>query len=124
VSLALFSLSERQSVRRAERRLAMATATKNARAAKQVVRGAGAVSKSTSMEFVTFEDNGGRYHWRIIAGNGGILAQSEGFASYEDAEQAARHVRDGAASASFKPRAGGNTPVDLAARRAAGPHTQ
>jgi uncharacterized protein YegP (UPF0339 family) len=101
----------------------MATATKNARAANHVVRGAGAVSKSTSMEFVIFEDNAGSYHWRIVAGNGGILAQSERFASYEDAEQAASHVRDSAASASFKPRAGGNEPVDLAARRR-GPHMQ
>lgn len=99
----------------------MAIATKKARAANQVVRGAGAVSRPTSMEFVVFEDNGGRYHWRIVAGEGGILAQSERFASYEDAEQAARYVRDRAASASFKPRAGGNEPVDLAARRAAGP---
>ena len=99
----------------------MATATKNARADNQVVRGAGAVSKSTSMEFVVFEDNGGRYHWRIVAGNGEILAQSERFASHEDAEQAAGHVRDGPASASFTSRAGGNGPVDLAARRAAGP---
>ncbi len=79
----------------------MATATKNLRAANQVVRGADAVSKSTSMEFVIFEDNGGRYHWRIVAGNGGTLAHSEGFASYEDAEQAVRHVRDNAPSASF-----------------------
>ena len=86
----------------------MATATKNARAANQVVRGAGAVSKPKSMEFVTFEDNGGRYHWRIVAGDGRILAQSQGFASHQDAEQAARHVRDGAASASFKSRAGRN----------------
>jgi uncharacterized protein YegP (UPF0339 family) len=99
----------------------MAIATKKARAANQVVRGAGAVSRSTSMQFVVFEDNGGRYHWRIVTGEGGILAQSERFASYEDAEQAARHVRDRAASASFKPRAGGNEPVDLAARRGAGP---
>lgn len=121
VSLALFSLSGRYVVRRAERRLAMATATKNARAAKQAVRGVGAVSKSTSMEFLIFEDNGGSYHWRIVAGNGGILAQSEGFASYKDAEQAACHVRDGVASASFKPRPGGNELVDLAARRDAGP---
>jgi uncharacterized protein YegP (UPF0339 family) len=124
VSLALFSLSGRRSVRRAERRSAMATATKNARTANQVVRGAGAVSKSTSMEFVIFEDNGGRYHWRIVAGNGGVLAQSEGLASYEDAQQAARHVRDGAASASFKPRAGGNEPVALVVRHAAAAHTQ
>lgn len=101
----------------------MATAIKKARAANQVVRGAGPASESTSMAFVIFEDNAGSYHWRIVAGNGGILAQSAGFVSYEDAEQAARHVRDGAASASFKPRAGGNEAIDLAARRAAG-HTR
>jgi uncharacterized protein YegP (UPF0339 family) len=89
----------------------MATATKNARAANQVVRRAGAASKSTSMEFVIFEDNGGRYDWRIIAGSGGLLARSESFASYEDAENAAHDVRDGAASASFKPRTGENEPV-------------
>ena len=76
------------------------------------------------MEFVVFEDNGGKYHWRIIAGNGGILAQSERFASYEDAEQAARQVRDGAPSASLKPRAGGNQLVDLAARARRGRHTR
>lgn len=102
----------------------MAIATKKARAANQVVRGAGAVSRPTSMEFVVFEDNGGRYHWRIVAGEGGILAQSERFASYEDAEQAARHVRDRAASASFKPRAGGNEPVDLRPAPRRGPHTR
>lgn len=73
------------------------------------------------MEFVIVEDNGGKYHWRIVAGNGGILAQSETFVSYEDAEQAASHVRDGAASASLRPRAGENQPVDLASRRVAGP---
>ena len=84
----------------------MATATRNARAAKQVVRSAGAVSKSTSMEFVTFDDNGGSYHWMLVAGNGETLAQSKGFTSYEDAQQAARDVRDGAASATFKARAG------------------
>ncbi len=59
----------------------MATAIRNARTANQVVRGAGAVSKSTSMEFVVFEDNGGWHHWRIVAGNDGILARSERFAS-------------------------------------------
>ena len=86
----------------------MATATRNARAAKQVSRSrsAGAVSKSTSMEFVTFDDNGGSYHWMLVAGNGETLAQSKGFTSYEDAQQAARDVRDGAASATFKARAG------------------
>ncbi len=51
------------------------------------------------MAFVIFEDNGGSYHWRILAGDGAILGQSEGFASYRDAEQAAEQIRDGAASA-------------------------
>ena len=104
VSLALFSLSGRYLVRRAERRLAMATATKKARAANQVVRGAGAAS--TSMAFVIFEDNAGSYHWRSSPATE-ESAQSEGFVSYEDAEQPARHVRDGAASASFNPAPGG-----------------
>jgi uncharacterized protein YegP (UPF0339 family) len=86
----------------------MATATKKPRAAEQVVRSEGAVPMPKAMEFVTFEDNGGRYHWRIVAGNGRILAQSQSFASHQDAERAAHHVRDGAASASFKSRAGHN----------------
>ena len=55
------------------------------------------------MEFLIFEDNGGDYHWKIIAGNGGTLAQSVSFASYEDGEQAARRVRDGVSSARFEP---------------------
>jgi uncharacterized protein YegP (UPF0339 family) len=102
----------------------MATATKKAPAAGQVVRGARAVADSASMEFAIFEDNGGRYHWMIVAGNGRIIAQSVEFASYEDAEQAARHVRDGAGSASFRPRAGGGRPVNLTARRVAASHTR
>ena len=70
------------------------------------------------MELLIFEDNGGDYRWRIIAGSGGTLAESVNFASFEDAEQAARRVRDGVGSASFEPRAGGDQPVDLAMRRA------
>jgi uncharacterized protein YegP (UPF0339 family) len=57
------------------------------------------------MEFLIFEDNGGDYRWRIIARSGGTLAESVNFASVEDAEQAARRVRDGVGSASFEPRA-------------------
>ena len=71
---------------------------------------------SASIEFLIFEDNGGDYHWRIIAGDGGTLAESVTFASYEDAEQAARRVRDGVGAASFEPRAGGHQPVDLGRR--------
>ena len=62
VSLALFSLSGRHSVRRAERRLAMATPTKEARAGGQLARDVCGVSESASLEFFVFEDNGGGYH--------------------------------------------------------------
>jgi uncharacterized protein YegP (UPF0339 family) len=70
-----------------------------------------------SMQFVMFEDNGGAYHWMLVAGDGATLAQSGSFASYDDAEQAARRVRDAAASARFDRRAGDVGPVDLADRR-------
>ena len=46
------------------------------------------------------------YHWTIVAGDGATLARSTSFASYDDAEKAAKHVRDGAASARFERRAG------------------
>ncbi len=69
------------------------------------------------MEFLIFQDNGGAYHWTIVAGDGESLGQSGSFASYEDAEQAAQHVRDAAASARFERRASEATPVDLIARR-------
>jgi uncharacterized protein YegP (UPF0339 family) len=69
------------------------------------------------MEFLLFQDNGGAYHWTIVAGDGETLAQSGSFASYDHAEQAAHHVRDGAASARFDRSPGEVSPVDLAARR-------
>jgi uncharacterized protein YegP (UPF0339 family) len=53
------------------------------------------------MRFHVFEDNGGGYHWTIIAANGESLVHSARFTSYEDAKQAARIVHAGAASASF-----------------------
>lgn len=96
----------------------MATAsTKKSRASKRVARRAAETTMPASMEFLIFEDNGGAYRWRIVAGERETLAQSGGFASYEDAEHAARHVRDGAASARFEPRAVEAVPVDLIARR-------
>jgi uncharacterized protein YegP (UPF0339 family) len=66
----------------------MATATKKHK-----------VSTPEPMEFLVFQDNGGEYHWRLAAGDRAILGQSGSFATYEDAEQGARRVRDGAASA-------------------------
>jgi hypothetical protein len=76
------------------------------------------------MEFLTFEDNGGRHRWRIVAGDGGTVAQLVSFASYLDAERAARHVRDGVSAVSFEPRAVGERAVDRVARRVVAPHTR
>ena len=90
----------------------MATATK-------MERGAGAKPERAPMEFLVFEDNGAAFHWKIVAGDGATLAESMGYGSYDEAEQAAGYVRDGAASASFGPHAGGGHAVDLVARRAA-----
>jgi uncharacterized protein YegP (UPF0339 family) len=95
----------------------MGTAPKKSRATGRLARRARRVRVPESMEFVIFEDNGGAFHWKILAGDGAILAQSECFASYDDAEQAAQRVRDGAASARFNRRAGELGAVDLAARR-------
>ena len=95
----------------------MATATKNSRAAKQFAGRASAVRVPGSMEFVIFEDNGGDYHWTIVARDGATLARSGSFGSHEDAERAAQHVRDGAASALSERRGDGARPVDLSSRR-------
>jgi uncharacterized protein YegP (UPF0339 family) len=97
----------------------MGTAPKKSRAARQLARRSAEVNLPASMEFVIDEDNGGAYHWRIAAGNGGTLAQSGSFVSYDDAEQAARQVRDAAGSASFERNGGGNrkTPEARASAR-------
>jgi uncharacterized protein YegP (UPF0339 family) len=77
----------------------MATATKKSRAARQLPCRAPDVRVSEWMEFLICEDNGGDYYWTIVAGDGATLARSAGFASYDDAEEAAEHIRAGAASA-------------------------
>jgi uncharacterized protein YegP (UPF0339 family) len=79
-----------------------------------------ALQKPATMKFLVFEDNGGRYHWTILAASGETLTHSASFASYEEAKRAARVVHAGAASASFEHLAGDTPPVDLAARRKAG----
>ena len=78
---------------------------------------ASSLSEPASMTFRIHEDNGGSYHWTLIAADSATLARSEGFASYDDAEHAAQRVRDAAASARFERRATEATPVDLIARR-------
>jgi uncharacterized protein YegP (UPF0339 family) len=81
----------------------MATAAKKTRAPKRPARHADE-QPGSSMSFVIFEDNGGSYHWKILAADGATLGHAGAFASYRDAEQAAQHVRAGAASASLERR--------------------
>lgn len=76
-----------------------------------------AVPEPASTNFVIFEDNGGGYHWTIVARSGKTLAQSPSFASHEDAKQAARVVHAGACSASFEDSSGDTPPDDLPAPR-------
>lgn len=113
---ALLAFRAASSIRGAERRLAVATATRKSRAAGQLARRA-RKGVPESIRFVIFEDNGGGYHWRLVAGDGATLAQSGSFVSYDDAEQAAQRVRSGAASARFSRRGRELGAIDLAARR-------
>ena len=66
----------------------------------------------TAMTFVIYEDNGGRYHWTLVADGGEIIVRSRGFQSYEQAEDAARIVHRGASRASFEDRTGAPSQVD------------
>jgi uncharacterized protein YegP (UPF0339 family) len=61
-----------------------------------------ALPKAASMKFLIGEDNGGGYHWTIVAASGETLVQSASFASYDEAKRAAHVVQGGAASASFE----------------------
>jgi uncharacterized protein YegP (UPF0339 family) len=94
----------------------MATATKKARAPQSISVGG---DRSTELEFLVFEDNNGDHRWAIATSSGEQLAQSPRFASYEDAQAAARRVRDGAGSARLERHQGAALPVDLATRRGA-----
>jgi uncharacterized protein YegP (UPF0339 family) len=69
------------------------------------------------MEFLIIEDNGGGYHWTIVDSGGESLAQSARFASYDEAEHAARVVRNHAGAARLERRAADDPPVDLDVRR-------
>jgi hypothetical protein len=93
------------------------TATKKSRAAGHGARSGGRTSQSASIEYRIVEDNGGRYDSMIVGVDGKGLGRSEDFASYEDAEQAARVVRDGAGPARLESRAAQDRPTDLIARR-------
>jgi uncharacterized protein YegP (UPF0339 family) len=94
----------------------MATATKKARAPRRTSGGGG---RSTDLEFLVFEDNNGDHRWAILTSSGEQLAQSPCFASYEDAQAAARRIHDGAGSARFERHEVAALPVDLDTRRGA-----
>ena len=98
------------------------TQRKRAGAAEEELQAARAGSEQASMKFRVDEDNGGRYHWMIVADGGETLVRSAGFGSYEDANQAAGRVHRGASHASFEDRPGAQSPVALSARRDAGSH--
>jgi uncharacterized protein YegP (UPF0339 family) len=70
-----------------------------------------------SMAFRIYEDNGGGYHWRIVAEGGETLVRSASLGSYEDAKRAAGIVHRGASRASFEQGSDNPTPVDLPTRR-------
>jgi uncharacterized protein YegP (UPF0339 family) len=95
----------------------MATATKKGRGSGKVPLAL--ASEPAPMELLVFQDNGGSYHWTIVAASGELLAQSPGFTSYEDARAAAGRVREGAASACLEPQDADALPVDLGTRRGA-----
>jgi uncharacterized protein YegP (UPF0339 family) len=66
---------------------------------------------SAPIEFLVFQSNSGDYRWEIASAGGGVLAQSGSFASFEEAGQSARQVRDGAASTRLELQdAGSGTP--------------
>jgi uncharacterized protein YegP (UPF0339 family) len=69
------------------------------------------------MTFLIYQDNGGGYHWTIVADRGETLVRSASFRSYEDAKQAAGNVHRGASQAAFEHRSDNPPPVDLPARR-------
>jgi uncharacterized protein YegP (UPF0339 family) len=89
----------------------MATATKKSRASKQLAERQTHEPARSAMEFLIFEDNSGSYHWTILAGDGSPLGGAGDYASYDDAERAAKQIRDGAASARLEPRGSGTGPL-------------
>ena len=83
----------------------MATAAKKPRIARAPRTTGG--GRSAPREFRFFENNAGDHHWVMASKDGTILAQSRPFASLAAAEAGAVAIRDGAAAATFEPRAAG-----------------
>ena len=91
----------------------MATATQNGRTPTSGSRRAEGASESAPMEFLIAEDNGGKYHWTLLNGEGESLARSPRLVSYEQAENAARVVLAGAGSARLDRRAVTDSSVEV-----------
>lgn len=89
----------------------MTTATKRARATS--VR-ADHATNGVPSGFLVFQSNGGDYRWTIESADGTTLARSGSFTSFEDAEQAAIRVRDGAAATQVQGRTDGESPSAVA----------
>ena len=45
------------------------------------------------MKFKVYEDVAGQYRWKLIAGNGEVIAQGEGYTRRRDAKRAVRALR-------------------------------
>jgi hypothetical protein len=84
----------------------------------QMQRRAGADGVSApASKFLSFEENGGAFHWAIVAASGDRLVPSATFMSYQQAKQAAGVVRSGTVSAPFDNGADDPARLELAARR-------
>jgi uncharacterized protein YegP (UPF0339 family) len=81
----------------------MTTATAKARRATHVARRAADPPEMATIKFLIHEDNHGEHRWEIVGSRGERLAQSVSYATRDDAEQAARSVRDLAGAARFEP---------------------
>ena len=93
----------------------MRTAPRRSCAAQLASRAADA-NVPASMEFLMFEENGGAFHWAIVATSGDHLVPSATFVSYEEAKRVARVVSSGAVPAPFENREAHPAPLELAAR--------
>jgi len=52
-------------------------------------------------KFEVYKDQGGQHRWRLKAGNGEIVAISEGYTTRSSAKQSAQKVKDWADNASI-----------------------
>lgn len=94
-----------------------AQVTQAANAMRKARAAPSSLPEPASLAFRIHEDNGGAYHWTILADGGETLVRSASFGSYEQADHAARVVHCGASRASFEDRSTAPPPVELRTRR-------